>query len=277
MLKLDQRRSDQCRDMVQCSKEWFDLRAKLCFTGSRASCVLGLDRFQTKTKYTLEKLGLIDRKEPDRQSQYYMMWGKIHEKPALKVFTELYKAYCDENEGHHVSEIGLYMYDDDKRFGSSPDAVIHNEDNELIAVVEIKCPTKIYESTRGKQPTIPMSHYIQILCEMACTGAQTGYYVIWTLDETNILSVNGYQEAWDLILPIFRVYCDQYEHYLKLCGELGEDDDKKRKQLVRKIRKEMLLKREFKESLHQELEEIQKKTVRFYNMSVVHRVKFIDK
>jgi len=271
---MDQKEMDRCRELKQCSVDWFKVRARLCFTGSKAASVLGVNPYETKTRYTLEKLKLIEKNTTiSDTSMRNIQWGKIYERPALTLFEQLYY----EHEGHSqddIVETGLYIYKDDRRFGASPDSVITNSDNECIGIVEVKCPQKIYTSIKTKTPIIPINHYIQMICEMVCVGVDIGYYVCWTLDETCVLKIDGFEKAWEFIYPLFKKYCD---YYLKCRKELLMLDGVKRKVITKQIRRDMRMKRDVKESIYEYLCDIQKETVSFYTCSVKKETIIIDK
>jgi putative phage-type endonuclease len=262
---------EELRETKQLSDVWFKARGRCYFTGSTISTVLGLNPYKSRTKYILQKLGLEKQDHPSEYARKIMMWGRLNERNGIRIFENIHQQK-ERNRNVQCYDTGLHLYKNDHRFGASPDSIITNEDNEITGIVEVKCPRSIYECVKNKNPIIPTQHYLQVILEMMCVDVDCGYYVCWTENETCILFVNGWEDAWNCIQSHTEEYCNVFDDMKRKSNNKNIN----RITLIKTIRKCNRIGSKQKNELHRQLESIQRKTISYYGGSVTKETHFID-
>lgn len=95
-----------------------------------------------------------------------MQWGNETEAMA--------RAAYGISTGHIVDQVGLVIHDANDRFAASPDGLVGWDltDAAPEGLVEIKCPKTSTHIRYLREKSIPTDYQLQMLWQMACTGAQ---------------------------------------------------------------------------------------------------------
>ncbi len=189
-------RPDYFAGLEQDSPDWHTLRnSHLKLSGSEFGAALGIDdstsrQLLYKKKRTPELVA-----PPSEYTQKILDWGKTNEANALAEFR---KYFCREMDWFpwQISQTGTWVFREDPRVGSTPDALVFDDEGILEAVVEIKCPYKqdIYPSLLLDKPLLKNNHYVQVLMEMRATNVETAYYICWSPRKMVVAEV-PYNEA----------------------------------------------------------------------------------
>ena len=113
-------------------------------------------------------------------------WGKDHEKEGLHEFRQVFSRYHSDIK---IENCGLVLLKDASYIGASPDAIAicscHGK-----SVVEVKCPFS-YKHNPIEHYRIQSGHkyYSQIQLQMMATGVETGYFVVWTPEESFVQTI----------------------------------------------------------------------------------------
>lgn len=109
-----------------------------------------------------------------------MEWGTEHENEAKECFRS---NVCPDAE---IVEVGSCKHDKVEGFAASPDGLVYMRDGEEMKVLEIKCPNidifMRYRNEIHDAETLKITkpaYYWQMQAEMACTGANGGYFVVY--------------------------------------------------------------------------------------------------
>lgn len=185
---------------MQRSAEWFaQRRGKL--TGSNLASCLGLVSYTSRQQAYARAIGeevTVDGVAPEPPVNPACEHGVLYEPVAIRAY--------EKATGYAVQEAQFVLHPKHAYIGASPDGYIGNE-----GMVEVKCPYYIQKPHND----VPLHYYVQINCQLACTGRKWCDFVSWT-------SQNG--------MNIIRVFPDhilfdwlQREFYDQLYLELKDD------------------------------------------------------
>jgi putative phage-type endonuclease len=167
--------------LEQGSEDWYRLRNNhMRLTGSEFGAALGIDPSTSRQLLWRKKFKPEEVKPHSEFTQKILNWGKDNEKTALAWFRA---SGALGMVSRQVTETGTWVFEEDKRLGSTPDGLVFDDDGFLYAVLEIKCPydQNVYAGLLDEEnPYIKTHHYVQVLMEMRVTGAKKAYYVCWT-------------------------------------------------------------------------------------------------
>lgn len=116
-----------------------------------------------------------------------MMYGIENEDNARRMF----QAYLGPDRV--LTQTGYWEHDVIEYIGASPDDLLIEED----AIVEYKCPQKMYEG-------IPLCYYVQVQTQLEVTGARLCYFVAWTPTCMRIWTIKRNRVFWSKILPLIK-------------------------------------------------------------------------
>ncbi|KAA8498141.1 hypothetical protein FVE85_5726 [Porphyridium purpureum] len=164
----------------------------------------------------------VARSAAQQRRQFYLDWGKRHEANGLLAFLRLVDSGAIQPNfpPGRLSEAGLYLMQQDmlideaERYfikpdrpfpllGASPDAIWYacdtsagapapgDQDTAPQAIVEVKCRVPFAPGKNGGwipiavQPhsSLLATHFVQLQCQMLCTGTRVAYLVSHALDE----------------------------------------------------------------------------------------------
>ncbi len=112
--------------------------------------------------------------ETTNEGQQYMHHGIVNEPVLFKIFKdELLPLLSGYAEDCTVEESGLWVTPEGSfpMLGASPDGKILGKNNELLGLVEFKCPvSRMYHS-------IPPKYLVQMQGQMALTGTKWCYFL----------------------------------------------------------------------------------------------------
>lgn len=137
-------------------------------------------------------------------------WGREHEEQALREFHA--KALVSHKDCR-ISKCGLYILKNKPYIGASPDGLMTCSCCGTV-VLEIKCPfsirdnsisetfaqTNFLELVDGKI-TLKKSHsyYYQIIGQMAASGCEKGYFIVWTTKSLFFELIGFDRSLWDKV------------------------------------------------------------------------------
>lgn len=171
---------DHFATIPQGSADWHTLRREVLeLTGSEFAQAIGADENVSPVSlYNKKKIG---SPTPNAFVQKMLDYGNKNEENA---FTELklWLPWIYQSKKLKLIETGTWVFLDRKcSMGSSPDGLLYIE-NELIGVIEIKCPYNQipYPCLELTPPLVKPSHYVQIQMELSATSSQWAAYCVWT-------------------------------------------------------------------------------------------------
>ena len=210
------------RTIKQNSPEWLEARKKFVITSSEFATAIGADK--TKSIRSLWKQKLL-KQEPKRSNIELeaLNWGLQNEVNGVKEFerltgyitkeTGLWAIFPTEFEKNNLEERlnkeKTNLEEQRPIFAASPDRLVYDEKEELIGVLEVKCPFRkqIYDCCKPNahpdapdERTIPLEHYIQMQGQMAAVECDVGFYCCWTPDHVTIFHVKFNHFLWKTLI-----------------------------------------------------------------------------
>lgn len=200
----------------QRSEEWYKLRNTLAITASEVSTLLGQNPFMTRNNFYKEKMieklveigvsreGLCDNWSDNKKyptdnnntdtsyKERMQKWGIDMEETAINIASYL----LDED----IKPSGLFIdHGITGLIGASPDGIITDQNDDLSAIVECKCPfnQQIYKNINANK--IPVYHYIQIQTQLMVTKAPFAWYVIYIPTCCTIYKIERDAPTWRMI------------------------------------------------------------------------------
>lgn len=109
-----------------------------------------------------------------------MQWGIDQEEFAKKLFHDIARPDAE------IADVSSCKHDTIPLFAASPDGVIYERDGADIKILEIKCPNistyvkyrSLVHDAESLKETEP-KYYWQMMAEMSCTGAKSGYFIVY--------------------------------------------------------------------------------------------------
>jgi hypothetical protein len=135
----------------QGSDAWKRRRKACVVTASEFSAALGLCSYRTRGKLWRQKVG-IDEEDP---SNIAMEHGQIHENEAAECYRWVMKEFTDTTL--ELRTYSFATYQDDPRFGGSPDRICVDYEAMKSHLLEVKCTFPPRERTE-----VPLSHLVQM-------------------------------------------------------------------------------------------------------------------
>ena len=135
----------------QRSPEWFDQRMRM-ITASEAGSALGINKYQTKRSYILEKSGISPRREFGNAA---MQHGIDSE--------DMVREWYENKYDQKVHEVGCVEHTEHTFIGASPDGVCESG-----RLVEIKCPSGKNRIKKEVGKIIPLSYLCQVQLQLEC-------------------------------------------------------------------------------------------------------------
>lgn len=215
-------------NLEQRSEEWFNERRKYKLTASEIGAAMGLSTFCSRNKLYLKKYqGFIE--VHNDYARRILDHGIQHEDDAIDFVVHAANSHF-HNEEYEKGEVSLYPLRDKLSrkicytYAGTPDAsLVRLSTKKEIAHIEVKCPAsgKIYDLLSCYNPLLPLCHYVQIMCQMACSGMSITFYGVWTPTRTIVVQVDWDRKCWHFI----KQHCDEW---IKICdsGESPESISK---------------------------------------------------
>jgi putative phage-type endonuclease len=152
--------------IIQGSKEWLELRRGFV-TASRVADIMAKTKTgpsASRQNYLIELAiqrvtGVIEESYKNEA----MTRGQEEEPKARAVYETITKTF--------VEEVPFVKHKTIEWFGASPDGIIKNNDG-TYNLLEIKNPNSATHWSYIKEGEIPTKYKIQMMAQMACTGAQ---------------------------------------------------------------------------------------------------------
>jgi len=176
------------------SRAWRRHR-QLLITSSNAKRILGLSSPIAKRNYLQEHLWGMNEFEGNVATAY----GNKNEPIARKSYEQVLRK---SNPSIQVKETGLWVRKESPQLGCSPDGLVVTRDNNLLKVVEIKCPSvlkdkhpkdfemlpkqqeRTFSLRRDEEGRITIkrdhAHYFQVQFQMYVMRVKTCDYVLWS-------------------------------------------------------------------------------------------------
>jgi hypothetical protein len=191
---------------IQLSPEWISASDACDTTASKAAAVVHLHPFLSWQTYTVHKALNIPLPKASDWVEKNILQPALEDellcKRCLLRHPEILRrclSHIDidpNEEPHHLCDTGLWICDRDLNYpsitvGASPDALVVNTDtNEVVAVVEIKCPksqiytgiTDMFEADKMciedyQKEIIPQYQYIQTQLQMDACKVDHCFYI----------------------------------------------------------------------------------------------------
>lgn len=197
-------------NVKQRSDEWHKLRKRI--TGSRIGKIVGHFRGDLTEEEKI-KLGKIicglEKEIFDEESKRRMNLGVINEDKTRRMFEKYISKKL--NQDIKVNEIGFGIWNEDPRYGASPDGLFEyeNEEGEIVKTgLEIKCPEIMYNVD------IYDSHLDQILLCMKIFDLKEFWYCVNALNENKfrVSKIVWDEERWN---DIYYKSSEFYNNYIK--------------------------------------------------------------
>ena len=182
----------------QGTKLWYRIRKNCIATSSDFASVLGVSKYKSKRMFWKEKI--YGERPKSQYVQRILDYGTEHEESARTLLSNI--------QGNTIKTVGFYHYNDDKRFGASPDGLVLDGKNDTL--VEIKCPysQKVYPDITNT--SIPIHHYIQIQGQLNCANMEKCIYMCWTPYHSRANAVTIDRELWaDTIYPELQIFAEE--------------------------------------------------------------------
>jgi putative phage-type endonuclease len=149
--------------MEQRTEQWFEARIGK-FTASSVADLMATTKsgVSASRKNIIMKVRLTGQRE-EGYTNDAMQWGILQEAAARQAYSALV--------GELVDECGFILHPKLECFGASPDGLIGTK------LVEIKCPQTATHVEYMTERRIPGKYQLQMLAQMACTGAEVCDFV----------------------------------------------------------------------------------------------------
>jgi putative phage-type endonuclease len=141
--------------VIQRTEEWYSLRENM-LTASDVATALGLNPYRTPKNLLMSK---TSKKKGGRFESEATKHGNMYEDRAIERFCEL--------TGHVVHNVGIFVHDEHKWLGGSPDGL-----TETCELVEVKCPL-----TREIKHEIPEYYFPQVQVCMEILDVPKCYFI----------------------------------------------------------------------------------------------------
>ena len=152
---------------------------------------------------------LRDHRAPEPFSNDATMWGQEHETEALVTYMER----CSFVEGLRSREHGGRTHPEHEWLRASPDALLYNEADELVGLVEIKAPYRL----RDKPPPtidshIPLGYVLQMNLQMEVYDVGFCDFVQWTPHGITVRRIRRNKTLFAFTQPLYEGF---YNHATK--------------------------------------------------------------
>jgi len=153
----------------------------------------------------------IINKSKDISKLSAIKWGLEHEEDALKSF---YASEISKHNGFKTVKSGLVISQQKPFLAASPDGILYCKCHG-ISTIEIKCPYSMRDKkikdcvkecsflflNKNGEIIIKKSHkyYTQVISQMALTKTNQAYFVVWTLVDHVVISVEFDKVHWEKV------------------------------------------------------------------------------
>ena len=196
-------------------------QSKKCrITPSRVDKCIGPSKFSKPDDIVLEIAG-IKKQEIIPEAQAKIDYGILHEKDARQWYMI--------KTGYQIKQPGFAVPKFDLRLGGESDGLVYDKnDNELDGIIEIKCPTVMYEPIKehlkknnnltkiedytynNNYKHIWKSHYTQMQMEMAIYDKNWCDYIVYCIPENFVFLERVYRnkQYWDELYEKVKTFID---------------------------------------------------------------------
>lgn len=203
----------------QRSKEWFQIRKSVFLTSSKFGDALGVGMGKPYDFF----LSLIseDTDEEEEEEEEVESSNTKHGLTMEEIILECYQLLT----GHKTRDSGFWMSKDrilQDLIGSSPDAVVVDDENKDIGLCEFKAPIFRMYKKENSVHGIPRHYMAQIQGQLAITGLPWCNFlaVCKNTKEIMLKKVYFHSEYWDNVVKILKQFCYALQD-AKLRKELG--------------------------------------------------------
>lgn len=187
--------------MLQRSEAWFSARVGK-INASELDKVLGFGFGRDEARRKVFDC-LRDHRAPESFSNEATMWGQEHETEALTTYMD----HCTLATGLRSREHGGQTHPEHYWLRASPDALLYNEADELVGLVEIKAPYRL----RDKPPPavdspIPLGYVLQMSLQMEVYDVEFCDFVQWTPQGLTARRIRRNPALFAFVLPLYEQF-----------------------------------------------------------------------
>ena len=184
--------------LLQRSMAWFSARMGK-INASELDKVLGFGygRDEARTKLFMN---LRNHTAPEPFGNDATRWGQEHETDAL----EAYVKHCTFANGLRPREHGGKTHPVYEWLRASPDALLYNEEDQLVGLVEIKCPYRFRNSPPPAHDAVLLTGYIlQMNLQMEVYDVPFCDFVQWTPQGFTARRIHRNPNLFAYVLPLY--------------------------------------------------------------------------
>lgn len=189
--------------LLQRTTAWFSARIGK-INASELDKVLGFGYGRDEARAKLFA-NLRDHAAPEPFSNEATRWGQEHEADALATYMRHPFA-----QGLRSREHGGKTHPMHDWLRASPDALLYNEKDELVGLVEIKCPYRLRDRPPPSNLTVIITGYIlQMNLQMEVYDVPFCDFVQWTPQGITVRRVRRNPTLFAYVLPLYEDFYNQ--------------------------------------------------------------------
>lgn len=197
----------QTENLLQRSEAWFQARVGKV-NASELDKILGFGYGRDGARMKLFT-NLRNLTSPEPFSNDATNWGQEHETDALS-------AYLDHStfaKGLRSREHGGKTHAEHAWLRASPDALLYNEENELVGLVEIKCPYRLRDRPPPAKDAVIITGYIlQMNLQMEVYDVPFCDFVQWTPQGITVRRIRRNRNLFAYVLPLYTDFFETAVH-----------------------------------------------------------------
>lgn len=185
------------KPLLQRSMAWFSARIGKV-NASELDKVLGFGYGRDEARRKLFA-NLRNHTTPESFSNDATQWGQQHETDALVTYMQHPFA-----QGLRPREHGGRTHPTHDWLRASPDALLYDEEDELVGLVEIKCPYRLRSSPPpSKDATLLTGYLLQMNLQMEVYDVPFCDFVQWTPQGITVRRVRRNRNLFAYVLPLY--------------------------------------------------------------------------
>lgn len=189
--------------LLQRSEAWFSARLGK-INASELDKVLGFGFGRDEARRKLFET-LRNHTRPPPFSNDATKWGQEHEAGALATYVE----HSSFAQGFTPREHGGQTHPVHEWLRASPDALLYDDENRLVGLVEIKCPYRLRNSAPPPHDAPLLTGYIlQMNLQMEVYDVSFCDFVQWTPQGISVRRVRRNRELFQYVLSMYEDFYD---------------------------------------------------------------------
>lgn len=189
--------------LLQRSEAWFSARLGK-INASELDKVLGFGFGRDQARRALFDT-LRNRTRPPAYSNDATSWGQEHEADALSTYVK----HSSFAQGLTPREHGGQTHPVHEWLRASPDALLYDDKDKLVGLVEIKCPYRLRNAPPPPHDAPLLTGYIlQMNLQMEVYDVNFCDFVQWTPQGISVRRVRRNRELFQYVLPMYEGFYD---------------------------------------------------------------------